>query len=79
MSRKPNSYYMVLVMGAIVRLHNLNYSNLQAGEVFTMLVRLGLLREDDRDAHAAVRVAFEGDAAKKLRRMLAKAQQPQNG
>lgn len=79
MSGKPDSYYLVLVMGAIVRLHNLNYSNLQAGEVCTMLVRLGLLREDDRDAHAAVRVAFDGDAAKELRRTLAKAQQPQNG
>ena len=79
MSGKPNSYYMVLVMGAIVRLHNLNYSNVQAGEVFTMLARLGLLREDDRDAHAAVRVAFDGDAANELRRMLAKTRQPQNG
>ena len=76
MSGKPDSYYLVLVMGAIVRLHNLNYSNLQFGEVFTMLARLGLLREDDRDAHAAVRVAFDDDAAKELRRMLAKTQQP---
>jgi len=73
-AKKPSGYYQILVLGAMLRLNELGYQNLQVSEVFTMLTQLGLVREDDQDARAAIGVAFHSDAAKELRRDFAEEQ-----
>lgn len=68
MTKKPNGYYQVLVLGALLRLHQLGYRNLQVGEVRAMLTSLGLVQKDDQNAYAAVGMAFNSKAASELRR-----------
>ena len=71
MERRPNGYYTVLVSGALVRLHRLGYGTPKTGEVFLLLSRLGLVREDDQDARAACSLAYDSDTVRSLQRMLA--------
>ena len=68
MTKKPNGYYQVLVLGTLLRLHQLGYQNPQIREVYAMLTNLGLVQRDDQNAYAAVGMAFNSKAARELRR-----------
>ena len=71
MTGRPDSYYTVLVSGALVRLHHLGYGTPKTGEVFLLLSRLGLVHEEDEDARAACSLAYGSDTVRNLQRMLA--------
>jgi hypothetical protein len=71
MKRRPSACYTVLVSGALVRLHQLGYGTPKTGEVFLLLSRLGLVREEDQDARAACSIAYDSDTVRNLQRMLA--------
>ena len=63
--RKPNGYYTVLVAGALARLREQGSTNPASADVFALLSRLGLVREEDQNARAACSIAYNSAAVRR--------------